>query len=105
MEQERRPLGAHRVYREHKYAFGQQLLTLRTQVGLTQHALAEQIGVHRRSVQKWETGESYPKAATLQRLIAVFLSYHAFMEGDERVEAQALWSGRTGWAAPPRRIR
>jgi transcriptional regulator with XRE-family HTH domain len=63
-------MGTHRVYREHKYAFGQQLLTLRTHIALTQLELAEQIGVHRRSVQNWETGESYPKAETLQRLIA-----------------------------------
>src|SRR5262245_30517358 len=85
-------MGAHRVYREHKYAFGQQLLTLRTRAGLTQIALASEMGVNRRSVQYWETGETYPKADTLQRLIAIFLSHHAFTEGQERMEAQALWS-------------
>ena len=63
-------MGAHRVYHERKYVFGQQLLTLRTRAALTQIALASQIGVHRRSVLNWETGESYPKAETLQRLIA-----------------------------------
>jgi transcriptional regulator with XRE-family HTH domain len=77
--------------RDHKYAFGQQLLTVRTRVALTQIELAEQIGVHRRSMQKWETGESYPKAETLQRLIAVFLRHHAFTAGQEREEAHALW--------------
>jgi len=84
-------MGAHRVYREHKYAFGTQLLSLRTRTVLTQSALAEQIGMHRRSVQNWETGESYPKAEMLQRLIAIFLRHHACTAGQEREEAHALW--------------
>ncbi|MFL5806524.1 MAG: NB-ARC domain-containing protein, partial [Roseiflexaceae bacterium] len=84
-------MGTHRPYRERKYAFGEQLLTLRTQVSLTQIELAEQLGVHRRSVQNWETGESYPKAEMLLRLIAIFLRQRAFTAGQERIEAQALW--------------
>src|SRR5512132_3987148 len=84
-------MGSHRVYRERRYAFGQQLLTIRTRVALTQSALAEAIGVHRRSVQNWETGVSYPKAETLQRMIAVFLAYGAWARDHERAEAQALW--------------
>ncbi len=55
----------HRVYRDHSYALGNHLLMLRTRVALTQIALAEQIGVHRRSVQNWETGVSYPKVEML----------------------------------------
>ena len=39
-------MGAHRVYHERKYVFGQQLLTLRTRAALTQIALASKIGVH-----------------------------------------------------------
>ena len=85
-------MGAHRTYRERKFAFGQQILTLRSRASLTQSALAEQVGVHLRSVQNWEAGESYPKAETLQRLIAVLLSFHAFTHGAEHPEAQALWS-------------
>ena len=84
-------MGAHRVYREHKYAFGKQLLTLRTGIALTQIELAEQIGVHRRSVQNWETGESYPKAEMLQRLIAVFLDQGVFTPGQEAEEVVQLW--------------
>jgi WD40 repeat protein/class 3 adenylate cyclase/DNA-binding XRE family transcriptional regulator len=84
-------MGAHRGYRERKYAFGQQILTLRTRAALTQIALAEQIGVNRRSVQNWETGESYPKAETLQRLIAVFLAQGMFTPGQEAEDAAQLW--------------
>src|SRR5262245_41704857 len=90
-EKERRAMGAHRVYREHKYVFGKQLLILRTRTALTQSALAEQIGVHRRSLQNWETGESYPKAEMLQRLIAVFLDQGIFTPGLESEEAAQLW--------------
>ncbi len=78
-------------YRERRYAFGNHILTLRTRVSITQIELAQYIGVHRRSVQNWETGESYPKADTLQRMIAVFLQRGAFREGNERMEAQTLW--------------
>jgi WD40 repeat protein/predicted ATPase/DNA-binding XRE family transcriptional regulator len=85
-------MGAHRRYREHKFAFSRHILALRTRAALTQSALAEHIGVHLRSVQNWETGASYPKAETLQRLIAVFLSCQVFTSGSEHAEAQALWS-------------
>ncbi len=81
-------MAGHRSYRELRYEFGNQILTLRTRAGLTQSQLAEQVGVHRRSVQKWETGESYPKAETLQRLLAVFLQQHAFTAGNERADAR-----------------
>src|SRR3712207_9510004 len=92
MEKDHRGEGSHRVYRELRYGFGRQVLTLRSRVGLTQSALATAIGVHRRSVQNWETGESYPKAETLQRLLTVFVQHHAFTAGNERAEAPALWS-------------
>jgi len=71
--------------------FGQQLLTFRTRAALTQIALASQIGVHRRSLLNWETGESYPKAEALQRLIAVLLALGVFTPGQERDEAAQLW--------------
>src|SRR5215212_10729065 len=91
LEKECRAMGAHRGYRERNYAFGQQLLSLRTRAGLTQIALAEHIGVNRRSVQNWETGESYPKAETLQRLLALFLAQGVFTPGQEAEQAAQLW--------------
>src|SRR6266496_5414221 len=84
-------MGEHHVYRDNSYDLGNQLLILRTRIALTQIALAEAIGVHRRSVQKWETGLSYPKAEMLQRLITVFVRHQAFTPGNERAEALALW--------------
>ena len=84
-------MGSHRSYRQRKYDFSKQLVQLRTRLMLTQGQLAELIGVHWHSVQKWETGDSYPKTETLQRLIEVFLHHHAFTIGSEREEAQVLW--------------
>jgi WD40 repeat protein/transcriptional regulator with XRE-family HTH domain len=91
MEKERQASGSHRAYRERDYAFAQLLLALRTRAALTQGELAEQIGMHRRSIQKWETGEAYPKAEALQRLIAALLRCGAFSPGAEHPEAHALW--------------
>jgi WD40 repeat protein/predicted ATPase/DNA-binding XRE family transcriptional regulator len=85
-------MSVRRKYRDQNHEFGQRLQLLRTRVALTQVALAEQLGVHRRSLQNWETGLSFPKAEKLQQLIAVLLRHHAFIEGQELQEAQALWS-------------
>ena len=43
---------------------GKNLQKLRKQKGLTQEALAEQVGVARQTVAKWETGESSPDLET-----------------------------------------
>jgi WD40 repeat protein/transcriptional regulator with XRE-family HTH domain len=88
-------MGDQHVYREYNYDLGNQLLILRTRIGLTQIALAELLGANRRSVQKWESGVSYPKAEMLQRLIALFLRHHAFTPGTEREEVLALWEQAT----------
>ncbi|TMD25667.1 MAG: helix-turn-helix transcriptional regulator [Chloroflexi bacterium] len=49
-------------YRKRDYAFAQMMLTLRTNIGLTQVALADRLGASRRAVAEWEAGLSYPKA-------------------------------------------
>ena len=49
------------LYGERDYAFGQRILTLRTQMGFTQTGLAEHLHVSRRAVTEWEAGSSYPK--------------------------------------------
>jgi WD40 repeat protein/predicted ATPase/transcriptional regulator with XRE-family HTH domain len=72
---------------------GRRLLTLRTLSGLTQAGLAERVGVSKRSILKWESGEAYPNQAHLQHLIAAFVERGAFSAGRERAEAEALWEG------------
>jgi WD40 repeat protein/DNA-binding XRE family transcriptional regulator len=79
-------------YRERDYAFGQQLLTLRTAIGLTQVGLAQYLGVSRQAVGDWEAGSSYPKAEHLKAFITLAVQHHAFHAGREAAEIQAFWT-------------
>lgn len=79
------------AYREHDYAFGQLILTLRAAVGLTQAGLAEVLGISRRSVADWEAGSKYPKAEHLKQFIALAIKHQAFQAGREEEEIRALW--------------
>src|SRR5690242_15598159 len=84
-------MGQHRLYKQRNYEAGAQLLLLRTRAGLTQDALANLLGMHRRSIQNWETSASYPNEEGLQRLIALYVARNVFTPGDEYIEAQTLW--------------
>jgi transcriptional regulator with XRE-family HTH domain len=44
---------------------GENLRTLRGRVGLTQRELAETLGVARRTIQRWEAGDTYPREPRL----------------------------------------
>ncbi len=79
------------LYGERDYAFGQRILTLRTQLGLTQTGLAQLLHVSRRAVTEWEGGSSYPKAEHLQQLIALGVRASAFPAGREEEEIRTLW--------------
>ena len=79
------------LYGERDYAFGQRILTLRTQIGLTQTGLAELLHISRRAVTEWEAGSSYPKAAHLQNLITLGVRASAFSAGREAEEIRMLW--------------
>jgi WD40 repeat protein/transcriptional regulator with XRE-family HTH domain len=78
-------------YREPDYAFGQQMLTLRMSIGLTQAGLADYLGVSRHAVGDWEAGQSYPKAEHLKAFIALGLQQHVFTAVREAEEIRALW--------------
>lgn len=54
------------------YAFGNRILRLRNERGLSQAALAEKLGVTNKAVSKWETGKAKPTTDTLRRLAAIF---------------------------------
>jgi transcriptional regulator with XRE-family HTH domain len=79
------------TYAERDYGFGQMMLTLRTNIGLTQAGLAERLGVSRRAVAEWEAGSSYPKAEHLKELITLGVRASAFAAGREAEEIRALW--------------
>ncbi len=78
-------------YREHDYTFGQQMLALRTAIGLTQATLANLLGISRNAVGGWEVGQSYPKVEHLKAFIALGLQQRVFAAGREAEEIRALW--------------
>lgn len=52
--------------------FGDNLKNLRKIKKMTQEQLAEQVGVSRQSVSKWETGEAYPEMINILTLCDIF---------------------------------
>lgn len=52
--------------------FGEFLYALRKEKGMTQAALAEQLGVTNKAVSKWETGEAMPETNLLLPLAEIF---------------------------------
>jgi transcriptional regulator with XRE-family HTH domain len=81
------------------------LLLLRGRAGLSQRALAGRLGVSERAVQAWEAGLSYPNAARLKALIALYQERGVFAPGHEYEAARALGSGACGCAPLSRRLR
>ena len=78
-------------YAERDYAFGQAMLTLRTNLGLTQAGLADLLHISRRAVAEWEAGLSYPKAEHLKQVIALGVQQQTFAAGREAEEIRAFW--------------
>jgi WD40 repeat protein/DNA-binding XRE family transcriptional regulator len=78
-------------YKERDYAFGQMMLTLRTNIGLTQAGLAELLHVSRRAVAEWEVGSTYPKVGHLKQFITLCVRQQAFAAGGEAEEIHKLW--------------
>jgi len=52
--------------------FAEKLQTVRKRSGLSQEELAEQLGVSRQSVSKWELGQAYPETGKLIELSRLF---------------------------------
>ena len=52
--------------------FGENLFSLRKNAKMSQEKLAEEVGVSRQSVSKWENGESYPEMDNILKLCKIF---------------------------------
>ena len=52
--------------------FGEKLLTLRKQSGLSQEQLAERLDVTRQAVSRWESDTAYPETDKIVRMAALF---------------------------------
>ena len=63
--------------------FHELLLQCRGRAGLTQRELAARLGVHPRSIQAWESGVTFPGAASLKALIVGYLQAGGFERGQE----------------------
>ena len=71
--------------------FHQNLKQMREQRGMTQEDLAEQLGISRQSVSKWELGINEPDLPTIRSLCRILnCSYEALLEGDEPVQEQPI---------------
>jgi len=81
----------HSDYSDRDYAFGQQILVLRTTSNLTQSGLAELLGISRQAVVGWEAGASYPSPQHLKHFIELCYQHNAFHSGQEAEEVRALW--------------
>src|SRR5258708_26828690 len=79
-------------YRDRDYKFGQEILRLRTIIGLTQSALADVLGVSHRAVVAWETGVNYPNESHLKKLLELAVKNDAFGAGQEAEGIRELWS-------------
>ena len=54
------------------YKFGNFIYALRQKAGLSQHGLAERLGVTDKAVSKWENGKAKPTTNTIRKLAALF---------------------------------
>lgn len=69
--------------------FADRLIAARKEMGISQELLAEQLGVSRQAVSKWETGESKPDLDNLTALCAslnVTMEYLCFGKEQEKQE-------------------
>lgn len=84
---------------------GERLIQLRAKAGLNQDTLAEQLGVSRQSVSKWENDASVPDLEKLVKLSGVFgVSLDELVKGEVPDSAAPAVKGRRdgrGTSAPP----
>jgi len=73
-------------------SFRDLLVRHRGRSGLTQREVAARVGVHRRSVQEWETGVTYPSAERLEALLRGLLEAAGLTVGQEEAQGRALWA-------------
>ncbi len=64
--------------------FGEKLFKLRKEKGLSQEALAEQIGTTRQAISKWENNQGFPETEKLLQLSNIFETSIDFLLKDEK---------------------
>lgn len=64
--------------------FGEKLFKLRKEKGLSQEALAEQVGTTRQAISKWENDQGFPETEKLLQLSNIFEISTDFLLKDEK---------------------
>ena len=67
---------------------GQRLLKARKETGLSQEELAEQLGVSRQAVSKWENDSGYPEMEKMIRLSQIYQVSLDYLVGNEQEQNQ-----------------
>ena len=76
--------------------FEEKIVELRKQKGLSQEELAEQLGVSRQAVSRWELGQTLPDIPNLLQLCELFgVSADYLVRDEEQVAAKSDQSAKT----------
>ena len=70
-------------------SLGEKIYKLRKEKGLSQEALAEQVGTTRQAISKWENDQGYPETEKLLLLSNIFEVSTDFLLKDEKAESGA----------------
>lgn len=81
----------------------EKILLLRKQQGLSQEALAEQLGVSRQAVSRWETGSALPDAGNLLQLSRLFGVTADSLLCDESAPTPPVSAHPCGWSGEKKR--
>lgn len=81
----------------------EKILLLRKQQGLSQEALAEQLGVSRQAVSRWETGSALPDAGNLLQLSRLFGVTTDSLLCDESSPTSPVSAHPCGWSGEKKR--
>lgn len=81
----------------------EKILLLRKQQGLSQEALAEQLGVSRQAVSRWETGSALPDAGNLLQLSRLFGVTADSLLCDESAPTSPVSAHPCGWSGEKKR--
>ena len=72
-------------------ALSDNIKTRRTQLKMSQEYVADQLGISRQAVAKWESGKSRPTAANLAELAALFeMSVSELVDPEKEKEEQRI---------------
>lgn len=73
----------------HTMSLGEKIFKLRKEKGLSQEALAEQIGTTRQAISKWENNQGFPETEKLLQLSNIFEVSTDFLLKDDKLEKSA----------------